>query len=105
MRTRPHGTTIGTVAQELFQSYPRRTVLGLALMITQSFMYNAVSFTFPFVLTKYYDVPATTIGLYLLPFALGNFLGPLLLGRFFDTIGRKQMISFTYAAGGTAAGG
>jgi MFS family permease len=100
VRTRPHGTTIGTVARELFQSYPRRTVLGLALMITQSFMYNAVSFSFPFVLTKYYDVPTTTIGLYLLPFALGNFLGPLLLGRFFDTIGRKQMISFTYAAAG-----
>ena len=100
VRTRPHGTTIGTVARELFQSYPRRTVLGLALMITQSFMYNAVSFSFPFVLTKYYDVPTTTIGLYLLPFALGNFLGPLLLGRFFDTIGRKQMISFTYAVAG-----
>ena len=104
MRTRPHGTTIGTVARELFQSYPRRTVLGLALMITQSFMYNAVSFSFPFVLTKYYDVPATTIGLYLLPFALGNFLGPLLLGRFFDTIGRKQMISFTYAVAGLLLG-
>ena len=100
VRTRPHGTTIGTVARELFQSYPRRTVLGLALMVTQSFMYNAVSFTFPFVLTKYYDVPTSTIGLYLLPFAFGNFLGPLLLGRFFDTIGRKQMISFTYATAG-----
>src|SRR5262245_10503629 len=100
VRTRPHGTTIGTVARELFRSYPRRTVLGLALMVTQSFMYNAVSFTFPFVLTKYYDVPTSTIGLYLLPFAFGNFLGPLLLGRFFDTIGRKPMISLTYAAAG-----
>jgi MFS family permease len=100
IRTAPHGTTIGTVARELFRSYPRRTALGLALMVTQSFMYNAVSFTFPFVLTKYYDVPPGTIGLYLLPFALGNFLGPLLLGRFFDTIGRKPMISFTYAAAG-----
>jgi MFS family permease len=69
-------------------------------MVTQSFMYNAVSFTFPFVLTKYYDVPSSTIGLYLLPFALGNFLGPLLLGRFFDTIGRKPMISFTYGVAG-----
>jgi MFS family permease len=63
-------------------------------------MYNAVSFTFPFVLTKYYDAPTSTIGLYLLPFALGNFLGPLLLGRFFDTIGRKPMITFTYAIAG-----
>lgn len=100
VRARPHGTTIATVARELFRSYPRRTGLGLALMVTQAFMYNAVSFTFPFVLTKYYDVPTSTIGLYLLPFAFGNFLGPLLLGRFFDTIGRKQMISFTYATAG-----
>jgi MFS family permease len=100
IHTRPHGTTVATVARELFRSYPTRTVLGLALMVTQSFMYNSVSFTFPFVLTKYYGVPTSTIGLYLLPFALGNFLGPLLLGRFFDTIGRKQMISFTYAMAG-----
>ncbi len=96
----PAGTTIATVARVLFRSYPRRTALGIVLMVTQSFMYNAVSFSFPFVLTKYYDVPTSTIGLYLLPFAFGNFLGPLLLGRFFDTIGRKQMISFTYAAAG-----
>jgi MFS family permease len=100
VRTAPHGTTVGTVARELFRSYPRRTALGLALMMTQSFMYNAVSFTFPFVLTKYYGVPTSTIGLYLLPFAFGNFLGPLLLGRFFDTIGRKPMISSTYAMAG-----
>ena len=104
VRTRPHGTTIATVARELFRSYPRRTVLGLALMVTQAFMYNAVSFTFPFVLTKYYDVPTTVIGLYLLPFAFGNFLGPLLLGRFFDTIGRKPMITFTYATAGVLLG-
>ena len=100
VHTRPRGTTIATVARELFRSYPRRTVLGLALMITQAFMYNAVSFSFPFVLTKYYDVPTSTVGLYLLPFAFGNFLGPLLLGRFFDSIGRKPMISFTYAMAG-----
>ena len=100
VRTRPHGTTIATVARELFRTYPRRTVLGLVLMVTQAFMYNAVSFTFPFVLTKYYDVPTNTIGLYLLPFAFGNFLGPLLLGRFFDTVGRKPMISFTYGTAG-----
>jgi MFS family permease len=104
IRTRPQGTTIATVARELFRSYPRRTVLGLVLMVTQAFMYNAVSFSFPFVLTKYYDVPTSTIGLYLLPFAFGNFLGPLLLGRFFDTIGRKPMISFTYATAGLLLG-
>jgi MFS family permease len=104
VRTRPHGTTVATVARELFRSYPQRTVLGLVLMVTQAFMYNAVSFTFPFVLTKYYDVPTNTIGLYLLPFAFGNFLGPLLLGRFFDTIGRKPMITFTYATAGVLLG-
>ncbi|ALA58405.1 MFS transporter [Nitrospira moscoviensis] len=101
IRLRPAaGVTIATVARELFRSYRRRTVLGIALMVTQSFMYNAVSFTFPFVLTKHYDVPTSTIGLYILPFALGNFLGPLLLGRWFDTVGRKPMISLTYGVAG-----
>jgi MFS family permease len=96
---RPHAT-IMTVARELFHSYPRRTVLGIGLMVTQSFMYNAISFTYPLLLTKYYAVPSSNIGVYILPFALGNFLGPLLLGRFFDTIGRKPMISLTYGLAG-----
>ncbi len=96
---RPH-VTLATVARELWTTYPRRTMLGVVLMTTQSFMYNAISFTYPFVLTKFYAVPSSSIGLYILPFALGNFLGPLLLGRFFDTIGRKPMITFTYAVAG-----
>ena len=96
---RPHATMM-TVARELFQSYPRRTVLGIGLMVTQSFMYNAVSFTYPLLLTKYYAVSSSDVGMYLLPFAVGNFLGPLLLGRFFDTIGRKPMISLTYGLAG-----
>lgn len=96
---RPHAT-IMTVARELFQSYPRRTVLGIGLMVTQSFMYNAISFTYPLLLTKYYAVTSSDVGLYLLPFAAGNFLGPLLLGRSFDTVGRKVMISFTYGIAG-----
>jgi MFS family permease len=95
----PH-VTLGTVARQLWNVYPRRTILGIALMTTQSFMYNAISFTYPFVLTKFYAVPISSIGLYILPFALGNFLGPLLLGRFFDTVGRKPMISLTYALAG-----
>lgn len=99
VHARPHATLV-TVARELFSTYPRRTTLGIVLMVTQSFMYNAISFTYPFVLTKFYAVPSQHIGFYILPFALGNFLGPLLLGRFFDTIGRKQMISFTYAVAG-----
>ena len=92
--------TLGTVARELLKTYPKRTTLGIVLMTTQSFMYNAISFTYPFVLMKFYAVPSSNIGFYILPFALGNFLGPLLLGRFFDTIGRKPMISFTYAVAG-----
>ena len=96
---RPHAT-IMTVARELFQSYPRRTALGIGLMVTQSFMYNAISFTYPLLLTKYYAVTSSDVGLYLLPFAAGNFLGPLLLGRLFDTVGRKVMISFTYGIAG-----
>jgi MFS family permease len=99
VHARPH-VTLGTVARQLWTNYPRRTMLGIALMTTQSFMYNAISFTYPFVLTKFYDVPSSSIGFYILPFALGNFLGPVLLGRFFDTVGRKPMISFTYAAAG-----
>ena len=100
VHARPHAT-LATVARELFTTYPRRTTLGIVLMVTQSFMYNAISFTYPFVLTKFYAVPSQNIGFYILPFALGNFLGPLSLGRFFDTIGRKQMISMTYAVAGT----
>ena len=96
---RPHAT-IMTVARELFQSYPQRTVLGIGLMVTQSFMYNAISFTYPLLLTKYYAVASSDVGLYIVPFALGNFLGPFLLGRFFDTIGRKPMISLTYGLAG-----
>lgn len=92
--------TIATVARELLKQYPLRTVLGVALLTTQSFMYNAISFTYPFVLTKFYEVPISHIGYYVLPFALGNFLGPLLLGRFFDSVGRKIMISSTYAIAG-----
>src|SRR5712692_8134909 len=91
---------VSKIEEQLLHVYPRRTALGIVLLTTQSFTYNAISFTYPFVLTKFYDVPASNIGLYILPFALGNFLGPLVLGRYFDTVGRKPMISFTYAVAG-----
>ena len=69
-------------------------------MVSQSFLYNAISFTYPLILTKYYNVPDSNVGLYILPFAVGNFFGPLLLGHLFDSIGRKPMITFTYGASG-----
>jgi MFS family permease len=69
-------------------------------MITQAFFYNAIFFTYALVLVRFYELPAQKVGLYLFPFALGNFAGPLLLGRLFDSIGRRQMITITYALSG-----
>jgi MFS family permease len=83
----------------LFQ-YRRRTLYGVALMAAQAFCYNAVFFTYALVLTRFYQVPAPRIGMFILPFALGNFAGPLLLGRLFDTLGRRPMIIATYALSG-----
>ncbi len=87
-----------TVIRAVFRRYPTRSVLGLSLMISQAFLYNAIFFTYALVLTRFYGVDPEVTGLYLLPFAVGNFLGPLVLGRFFDTVGRRQMISGTYTA-------
>jgi len=94
------GLDYRTIARVLFRRHRRRAILGLSLMIAQAFAYNAVFFTYGLVLTRFYDVPADRIGLYLLPFALGNLIGPLLLGHLFDTIGRRQMIALTYAIAG-----
>jgi MFS family permease len=82
------------------RQYPRRAVLGLVLMGSQAFFYNAIFFSYALVLTRFFKVPSASIGWYILPFALGNFAGPLLLGPLFDTIGRKPMIAFTYAISG-----
>jgi MFS family permease len=78
----------------------RRSLLALALMASQAFFYNAIFFTYALVLVTFYNLPAQKVGLYLFPFALGNFAGPLLLGHLFDVIGRKKMITFTYAMSG-----
>ena len=80
--------------------YRSRTVLGVALMGSQAFCYNAVLFTYALVLTRFYDVPSQQVGWFMLPFALGNFAGPVLLGRLFDTLGRRTMITATYALAG-----
>jgi MFS family permease len=92
------GIGFGELARTMLRTYPGRTVLGLALIISQAFLYNGVFFTFALVLRNYYGVPPDRTGYYLLPFTLSNFLGPLLLGRAFDTIGRKPMIGGTYTA-------
>jgi MFS family permease len=94
---RPRGPVgFGELAGTMLRTYPSRTLLGLALIVSQAFLYNGVFFTFPLVLRNFFDVPADRTGLYLLPFALSNFLGPVLLGRFFDTVGRRPMIAGTY---------
>jgi MFS family permease len=78
----------------------RRTVLGLSLMIAQAFFYNAIFFTYALVLTRFYGVSAESVGKYVIPFAVGNFLGPIVLGPAFDRIGRRAMIALTYAVSG-----
>ncbi len=74
-----------------------RSVLAIALMVAQAFLFNAMFFTYGLVLTHFYRVGQTRVGLYLLPLTLGNFAGPLLLGSWFDTLGRKKMITGTFA--------
>ncbi len=83
------------------KQYRERSILGFSLMESlQAFFYNAVMFTYGLVLLRYYNVPAESIGYWLLPLSVGNFLGPLLIGRLFDTVGRRIMITITYAASG-----
>jgi MFS family permease len=88
------------VARTLLVVFPKRTIVGLTLMASQAFCYNAIFFTYALILTHFYGIPAERVGLFLLPFALGNFLGPLVLGRLFDTVGRRIMIAATYAVAG-----
>ncbi len=82
------------------RQYRDRSILGFSLMVSQAFFYNAVMFTYGLVLLRYYNVPAESVGYWLLPLSIGNFLGPLLIGRLFDTLGRKKMIAITYSLSG-----
>jgi MFS family permease len=90
----------GPVIRAVFGEYKKRSFLGFMLMVTQAFFYNAIFFTYALVLANFYKVPAQSIGYYILPFALGNFLGPVVLGRLFDVVGRRVMISLTYIVAG-----
>lgn len=94
-------TPLRMVAHTLFKQYRRRTMVGLTLMASQAFFYNAIFFTYALILTDFYGVESRHVGWYLLPFALGNFAGPVLIGRLFDTLGRRRMIAFTYIMSGT----
>ena len=99
LHARDH-TPLKEVFHSLFVDHRRRAMVGLTLLTAQAFFYNAIFFTYALVLTDFYDVPSEHIGWYVLPFALGNFCGPLLLGRLFDVVGRKVMISTTYILSG-----
>ncbi len=99
LRMRDH-TPLVEVARTLFSTYRARALVGLALMVAQAFFYNAIFFTFALVLTDFYGIRADHVGWYILPFAAGNFVGPVLLGRLFDTLGRRTMIAFTYGVSG-----
>ena len=99
LRMRDH-TPLREVAHTLFYVYRQRSLVGLVLMASQAFFYNAIFFTFALVLTDFFGIPSNHVGWYILPFAAGNFLGPLLLGRLFDTLGRRTMIAFTYGVSG-----
>lgn len=95
----------GVIIKTAVQRYPKRVVLGLSLFVGQAFLYNAVFFTYALVLTKLLNVPGDVAPWTLVPIAVGNFLGPLVLGRFFDSVGRRTMISGTYIASGVLLAG
>jgi MFS family permease len=99
LKMRDH-TPLAEVAHTLFSVYRQRALVGLTLMVAQAFFYNAIFFTFALVLTDFYGIASEHVGWYILPFAAGNFLGPLLLGRLFDTLGRRTMIALTYGVSG-----
>jgi MFS family permease len=104
LRARSH-TPLREVFDTLLNTHRQRALVGLTLMTAQAFFYNAIFFTYALILTDFYGIKAENIGWFMLPFAAGNFLGPLLLGRFFDTVGRRPMIAFTYAISGILLAG
>jgi MFS family permease len=100
IHTRKH-TPWREIWSAVAHEHRQRSFLGLVLMSSQAFFYNAIFFTYALVLIRFYGVPEQSVGGYLLPFAIGNVMGPFVLGHLFDTIGRKTMIAATYATAGT----
>jgi MFS family permease len=92
--------SFAAIVRVLLRRHLRRSILGLALMVSQAFAYNGIFFTYALVLSRFYGVPSGRVGLYLLPFAAGNLLGPMVLGHLFDSLGRRRMISLTYIVSG-----
>lgn len=99
-RHRPPTASWREIAHVLVRRYPVRSGVALAMMIAQAFFYNAIFFTYALVLTRFHQVPEERVALYIFPFALGNVMGPLLLGPLFDRIGRRRMIGLTYTLSG-----
>ncbi|MEP6937393.1 MAG: MFS transporter, partial [Chthoniobacterales bacterium] len=99
IRMRTH-TPWRQIWHAILHEHRQRSILGFVLMVAQAFFYNAIFFTYALVLMRFYGVPAERVSIYLLPFALGNVLGPVLIGHLFDTVGRKPMIVATYALSG-----
>ncbi len=93
-------TSLGEVFKTLFHSHRKQSLVGLTLMAAQAFFYNAIFFTYALVLTDFYKIPGDSVGWYVLPLALGSFIGPVALGRLFDVVGRRIMISLTYGVSG-----
>lgn len=98
-------TPLREALRTLFETHRSRALVGLVLMAAQAFFYNAIFFTYALILTDFYGIASDQVGWYILPFAAGNFLGPVILGRLFDTLGRRIMISFTYAMAGLLLAG
>jgi MFS family permease len=90
----------GPIAKVLFEKHLKRTLLGLSLMVSQAFAYNAIFFTYALVLARFYEVKPNDVGLYLVPFAISNLIGPIALGHLFDTVGRRVMIAVSYGTAG-----
>lgn len=98
-------TPLREVLLTLLYVYPRRTLVAFSLMAAQAFFYNAIFFSYALILTEFFNIPSGQVGWYILPFAAGNFCGPLALGWAFDTLGRRPMIALTYALSGVLLAG
>ena len=101
IKINPRGSiSLTQVAHTVFARYRQRSFVGLSLFVGQAFLYNAIFFTYALVLKTFYDVPENHVGYYIIPFAIGNLMGPLVMGKFFDTVGRKPMIAGSYILAG-----